>query len=212
MKVNAALQENRRRGRPPVDRRDEILDVAQQLYERIGFEKTTMSDVARELGMSPANLYRSFANRQAIDEAVAQRRLSQIEDAAWAVARSALNDPAAAMVALAVTVHRESRDLLLVDGHMNQLCAVAARENWPPVERYMEGLHGAVRHVISEGQRLGIFARGDVEPLAAGVVHAFTRVWHPYMLEMNASMDLETDAERLGRMIVAALRLGLNNN
>ena len=69
--MNSKLSETspvpKRPGRPSVDRREEILEAARSLYETIGFEKTTVGDVAKVLGMSPANLYRSFPNRQAID-------------------------------------------------------------------------------------------------------------------------------------------------
>ena len=93
MKAQSSVPGAKRPGRPSVDRREEILEVANRLYDSIGFEKTTMGDVARELGMSPANLYRSFPNRQALDEAIAERKLSVIEDRAWATARGG-GDPA----------------------------------------------------------------------------------------------------------------------
>ena len=34
--------------------------VAERLFGEIGFQKTTVVDIARELGMSPANVYRFF--------------------------------------------------------------------------------------------------------------------------------------------------------
>jgi AcrR family transcriptional regulator len=206
MKVNMDIQESRKPGRPPVDRRDEILDAAQQLYERIGFEKTTIGDVARELGMSPANLYRSFPNRRAIDEAVAKRRLSTIDDAAWLVARRATDDPAAAMHELGQTVLREMRRILFVDGHMNRLCAVASQERWPVVERFLDSLRGAVRHIIIEGQRGGHFAAADADATAGVVVRAMTPVWHPQMIEIHRNDDLEAMAGELSRLVLRSLK------
>src|SRR5690242_10964111 len=102
----------RRPGRPAVDRREEILDAAERLYDSIGFEKTTIGDVARELGMSPANVYRSFPNRRAIDEAIARRQLSVIEDGAWAVARGG-GDPPQVLKQLSLIVLRETQRILL---------------------------------------------------------------------------------------------------
>lgn len=205
MKVNLDLQESRKPGRPTVDRRDEILDAAQRLYERLGFEKTTVGDVARELGMSPANLYRSFPNRRAIDEAVAKRRLTVIEDAAWREARRAPDDPDAAMHALAQTVSREMRRVLFVDGHMNRLCAVASRERWPVVERFLDGLRGAVRHIIFEGQRAGRFATDDADTAAGVIVRAMTPVWHPQMIEIHRDDDLDSMARELSAMVLRSL-------
>jgi AcrR family transcriptional regulator len=195
----------RRPGRPAVDRREEILDAAERLYDSIGFEKTTVGDVARELGMSPANLYRSFPNRRAIDEAIARRKLSVIEDAAWAAARSG-GDPGEVLRRLSLAVLRETRRLSFSEQRMHHLCTVAARERWPVVNAYMNGLRGALRHMIMEGQHSGAFRKADPEVLADAVNAALTRVWHPYMIEVFADEDLEATSDRVCELLVHGLR------
>lgn len=194
----------RRPGRPTVDRREEILEAAQRLYDSIGFEKTTIGDVARELGMSPANLYRSFPNRQAIDDAIARRKLSVIEDAAWAAARAG-GEPAAVLQRLSRAVLQETRRLLFSDQRMHHLCAVAARERWPSVNAYLDGLRGALRHLIMEGQRSGAFRKADPEALADAVNAALTRIWNPYMIEVFADEDLEATSDRVCELLVNGL-------
>ncbi len=47
-----------------------IVEVAERLFREIGFQKTTVADIARELHMSPANVYRFFAAKSEINEAV----------------------------------------------------------------------------------------------------------------------------------------------
>lgn len=195
----------RRPGRPSVDRREEILEVAQRLYEAIGFEKTTIGDVARELGMSPANLYRSFPNRQAIDEAIAGRKLAIIEDRAWSEAR-ATRDAGAALEALSRVVLEETLRLMFSNQRMHQLCAIAAREKWPVVDAYLDGLRGAVRHIIMEGQRTGAFAKADPEEMADTVCAALTRIWHPHMVEVFRAEDLAVTSDRICRLLVRGLR------
>ncbi|MGO6907884.1 helix-turn-helix domain-containing protein, partial [Rhizobium ruizarguesonis] len=37
-----------------------ILDAAERLFRHYGYSKTTVADIARDLGMSPANIYRFF--------------------------------------------------------------------------------------------------------------------------------------------------------
>lgn len=195
----------KRPGRPAVDRREEILEAAQRLYEQIGFDKTTMGDVARELGMSPANLYRSFPNRQAIDEAIAGRNLSSIEDRAWVEARAA-RPASESLPALSRAVLEEMMLRLFSQQRVHHLCAVAAREQWPVVKTYMQGLRGAVRHVIMEGQRSGELAQADPEQLADTVCAALTRVWHPQMVEAFVQEDLADTSDRLCRLILSGLK------
>lgn len=194
----------KRPGRPTVDRREEILEAAQRLYQAIGFEKTTIGDVARDLGMSPANLYRSFPNRQALDEAIAGRSLSVIEDRAWAAARAEPN-AALALEALSRAVLEQTQRLLFSDEKMHQLCAVAAREMWPVVTAYMGGLRGAVRHVIMEGQRSGAFRTVDPEETSDTICAALMKVWHPHMIEAFAGEDLMQTSDRICRLLVTGL-------
>ena len=42
----------------PDDTRARIMDTAEALFRRLGFAKTAVADIAAELKMSPANVYR----------------------------------------------------------------------------------------------------------------------------------------------------------
>jgi AcrR family transcriptional regulator len=207
MKINLALSEKRKAGRPCVDRRDEILDAAERLYEAMGFEKVTLTDVARALGMSPANLYRSFANRQAIDEAVTSRALTGVEDAAWRVARGASVDPIRTFELLCMDISLRMRDLLFKSGRSSDLCLAATRGNWPPVQQFMDTLHGLIRHVIAEGQRQGVM-RADLplEETTAAAFTAMAKVWHPVMLDTFGVADLESETAGVTRLVLEALK------
>src|SRR5262249_17869424 len=70
------------------DTRARIMDTAEAPFCRVGFAKTAVADIAAELKMSPANVYRFFPSKNAIVEAICQRCLAEVEDRAWAVARS----------------------------------------------------------------------------------------------------------------------------
>ena len=63
-----------------------ILDVAEALFRSMGYQKTAVADIARELGMSPANVYRFFASKSAINEAIAARLLSGVTEELEAIA------------------------------------------------------------------------------------------------------------------------------
>src|ERR1700680_4596082 len=78
----------------PEDTRARIMETAETLFRRLGFAKTAVADIAGELKMSSANVYRFFPSKNAIIEAICQRCLGELEDKAWAVARS--RDPAPA--------------------------------------------------------------------------------------------------------------------
>jgi TetR/AcrR family transcriptional repressor of uid operon len=59
--------------RAPSERQTRILDAAERVFARAGFHAATMQDVSAEAGMSPGNLYRYFASKDAIIAGMAER-------------------------------------------------------------------------------------------------------------------------------------------
>src|SRR5215472_12093060 len=71
----------------PSETRARILRTAEQLYRRIGHKKTTVADIARDISMSPANVYRFFPSKHAIESAVAGVLLDKVVRAAGEAAQ-----------------------------------------------------------------------------------------------------------------------------
>ena len=67
----------------PDDTRARIIEAAEALFLRLGFAKTAVADIAAELDMSPANVYRFFPSKNAIVEAICRRCLAEVEEKAW---------------------------------------------------------------------------------------------------------------------------------
>jgi AcrR family transcriptional regulator len=55
------------------ERINKIIEVAQRLFGTFGLEKTTMKDIARNLGMSKAPLYYYFPDKESIYKAVVEQ-------------------------------------------------------------------------------------------------------------------------------------------
>src|SRR6478752_7714110 len=64
------------------DTRERILVVAERLFRQIGYQKTTVADIAKELRMSPANVYRFFDSKKSIHEGVCRTLMGEVEGAA----------------------------------------------------------------------------------------------------------------------------------
>jgi AcrR family transcriptional regulator len=68
------------------DTRKLIVKVARRLFSEVGFHKTTVTDIAREIHMSSTNVYRFFASKMDINEAVCTEILAEIEAGAKQIA------------------------------------------------------------------------------------------------------------------------------
>ena len=64
-------------GLKPEQAREMILDAAEHCYERFGFSKTSIEDIAAEAGCSRTNVYRFFAGREPLLDAVLVRAVAR---------------------------------------------------------------------------------------------------------------------------------------
>src|SRR5438045_9089998 len=96
------------------DTRERILVVAERLFRQMGYHKTTLADIAKELRMSPANVYRCFDSKKAIHEGVARGLMGEVEVEAQRIADTP--GPAAPRLReLMKTVHRMNSERYVVD-------------------------------------------------------------------------------------------------
>ena len=103
-----------RRRTDPAEERARILEVAEEHFRRAGYRKTSVTDIAVELGMGPANIYRFFPSKDAIKEAVCMRVMDQVVDIAVAAART--RAPALEKLNRLVTaIHRHNKTKLIQD-------------------------------------------------------------------------------------------------
>lgn len=82
--VSLGRSRRRRSGEPSPreinreQRFEQILHAAYVCFTKKGFHSTSMSDIAREAGVSVGHLYNFFESRDAIVEAFAQRELDRL--------------------------------------------------------------------------------------------------------------------------------------
>ena len=119
------------------DTRCRIIETAERLFRRIGYQKTTVADIAKALRMSPANVYRFFDSKKAINEAVAERLMREVEEAIEAIARR--DAPAADRLRdMVVTMHRMNADLYTDELRMHEMVERALSESWQVVHAHIE--------------------------------------------------------------------------
>jgi AcrR family transcriptional regulator len=168
------------------DTRERILVVAERLFRQIGYQKTTVADIAKELRMSPANVYRFFDSKKAIHEGVARGLMSGVEEAAQKIA--AAPGPAATRLReLMTTVHRMNSERYVGDAKLHDMVAIAMEESWDVCVAHMELIASTIGAVIAQGVASGEFRVTDVPLAAHCACTAMMRFFHPQMIAQCAT-------------------------
>src|SRR4249920_3470445 len=99
--------------------REQILVTAERLFREIGYQKTTVADIAKALRMSPANVYRFFDSKKSINAGVARRLMSEVEQAAQTIA-TGKGSAATRLRKLLTTVHQMNSARYVADSKMHE--------------------------------------------------------------------------------------------
>ena len=167
------------------DTRERILVVAERLFRQIGYQKTTVADIAKELRMSPANVYRFFDSKKSIHEGVARTLMGGVEVEAQRIADSP--GPAAPRLRdLMKTVHRMNSERYVGDSKLHEMVAIAMEEDWEVCNAHIMLITRTMGSVIAQGVASGEFEVADLEQAALCCCTGMLRYFHPQMIAQCA--------------------------
>jgi len=169
------------------DTRERILVEAERLFREIGYQKTTVADIAKVLRMSPANVYRFFDSKKAIHEGVARGLMGGVEDAAQTIATGRGSTAASRLRELMTTINRMNTERYVVDSKLHEMVEIAMQESWDVCVAHMERITETIGGVIAEGAASGEFEAPDVPLAAMCACTAMMRFFHPQMIAQCAN-------------------------
>jgi len=181
----------------------DIVEVAERLFRQIGFQKTTVADIARELQMSPANVYRFFAAKSEINEAVCRRILAEIESAASDIAKS----PGSASTGLRnviIAIEKLNAERFISDRKLHELFETAYNENWTIVREHIQRMDKILAQIVAQGMTANEFRAGDSDLAAILVRSACIRFCHPRLM-VECAQEPEPTIDQMVDFCLAAL-------
>jgi len=165
------------------------------LFRRLGFAKTAVADIAAELRMSPANVYRFFSSKNAIVEAICQRCLRELEESCWRIAR----DRGSAAIRMQRLVHEilaYHQDNLLTEQRVNDIVLVALEHSWAVIRAHKATLGAIVEMILRDGISSGEFDAVDARETALLMLRSLVVFTHPVLIAqcLQDGIDLEAEA------------------
>jgi AcrR family transcriptional regulator len=173
--------------------RDQIIAAAYACFAHYGYSKTTVSDLAKEIGFSKAYIYRFFESKQAIGEAICTARLDQLT----AEARAAIDEGGSATEKLRrmfKILTALSLRLFFDDRKLYEIAALSAAEQWTSYQTYQAKLRAMLVEIVKEGRECGEFERKTpLDETCRAISYAMMPFIDPLHLERN--LDLLPDAQ-----------------
>jgi AcrR family transcriptional regulator len=156
-----------------------ILATAEAAFRLVGYQKTTVADIAKSLRMSPANVYRFFDSKKAIHEAVIQRLMDDTEQRVAQAALAPGLDAARRIAGVIMVMHRACIERCEANPRLHEMVEAAIAESWDVCRAHVDQIGSVFERLVREGAEAGEFEVRD-PALAAACIHTATiRYCHP---------------------------------
>jgi AcrR family transcriptional regulator len=172
-----------RRPQDPQEKRAEILAVAERLFTEVGYDHTSMAQLASAAGVTPTTIYWYFEDKDALLVAVLERIAGNAVTELATLAETALTERVLWVVQRLERYHK-----LVTVVHSRTTVS-------PRIDVWHSGFHLLVEGMLAHGLREAGFAESEIAPRTALGVYAVEGLLTHQVDEMGkrALIKLVTD-------------------
>jgi AcrR family transcriptional regulator len=186
--------------------RERILDTTVELLRRHGPGKTGVVDVARALDMSHSNVYKHFASKSALFDAVAERWLAQVMAPLTKITADRKTPAPKRLKAWVRGLAEAKRRKVLDDAEMFRVYHAVASESHAVVEEHLRHLRAEVGEILKDGAKAGDWPSRPADATATLVLNATSRFHHPAMVQLDGGKSDLKELDAIVDMLIAGLR------
>ena len=187
----------------------QILEAAFTRFGHYGYNKTTMAEIAEDSGMSAANLYRYFENKQDIAAACASRCMCQRID----LLRDAVRQP---KLSAGERLHNYVMTML-IDCHetfsnetkINKVVAFITNERPDLVHQKIEAQHALIAEILAHGNQSGEFDIKDIITTAQSIYTAVAVFDVPLFMSLYPLEEYKQKARDVVTLLLDGLTFGI---
>lgn len=197
----------RRPRKPAEETREEILNTAEGLFRSHGYASVAIADIAAELSMSPANVFKHFRTKTSLVDAIAARAIQETVDSLQGLSKDCpAPDRLRALAQRLMEKHlAERQDAPFVF----EMILVTIKEELDCGDRFRSMVVAIIAEIIEAGIREGVYHVEDVPRRANAAFDALACVIHPVMTGLEKADIMATRCKDVVELIDHALRLPL---
>lgn len=181
--------------------RDQIIEAAGTCFAHYGYSKTTVSDLARNIGFSKAYIYRFFESKQAIGEAICAAKLTGILTGV----REAMEEgrsPTDRFRRMFRSITTQTVAMLFNETKMYEIAEMASLQHWDSAKAYESVLRSMVETIVREGRETGEFERKTpIDETCRAIYYAMTPFIDPIHIQRNLDLLPEAQNEVIGLVL-----------
>ncbi len=186
--------------------RAEILDAAQERFRRYGYGKTTMAEIAEDVNMSAANLYRYFRNKQDIAVECASHCMVDLHSLLENVVHLPNLNAIQRLHMFVQTALRYNFEMMRDAPRLSELVENITTNHPQLISERNQKIESLVATILQQGVADQEFLVDDVNKTAAAVVKATVLFSTPFFMQLYSIEQFEKMAVDVVTLIINGLR------
>jgi len=185
--------------------RELIINSARNRFLQYGFNKTTMAEIAKDCGMSAANLYRFFKDKNDILVEMTERCFRDTENCLREILSRPNMSVAQRLKALVLEKLHINYDMIANEPKFNEIVMYITSERSDIICRHKDALISSIAEAVAEGKRNGELETPDIVKTANMISKATIMFGHPLLMNGYSLEELENSATEIIETLVRGL-------
>jgi len=182
-----------------------ILAAAVNRFSNYGYNKTTMAEIAEDAGMSAANIYRYYKNKEEIAAACAKNCMCQRTDILKDIVRDTSLNATEKLENYVYKTLQVSHELSLENRKIEEIVAEITKSRPDLVHNKINNENALLTEIISYGNQTGEFDVDDVVDTAAAIHSMLVLFDVPMFMHLFTKEEFEKKASSVIKLLIAGL-------
>jgi AcrR family transcriptional regulator len=196
---NTALQSDK------VNPADIILEAAVNRFSEYGYNKTTVAEIAKDAGMSAANIYRYYKNKEEIAAACAKDCMCERLDILKSVIRDTTLTAAEKLEKYVLGTLQASQEMFLENKKIDEVVMEITKNRSDLVHNKINNETALITEIIAYGNQTGEFDVDDIIDTAAAIHSMLVLFDVPVFMHLFTKEEFEKKAHAVIKLLASGL-------
>jgi AcrR family transcriptional regulator len=184
------------------DVRQQILDAASERFTQYGYNKTTMAEIAKDCGMSAANLYRHFENKLDIGANLACECLGNKTIGVRDIVQQKQHPASVRLHNIVLSNLNYTYGQWSENPRMNEMVNAICEDRMDIVDDYRLNEHALLVELLEDGITNGEFAIDNVEDTADAITTAISMFSTPLLMHIYSLEQFTSKANSVVKLLL----------
>lgn len=183
-----------------------ILEAAERRFSEYGYNKTTMAEIAEDAGMSAANLYRYYKNKEDIASACTKYHINVKAEVLKDIVRNKNLTASEKLEQYVLATLHASQETALENKKIDEVCAEIMKSNTELVHNKIESNKTLLIEILAHGNQTGEFNVDDLSEAATSINACLVVFDVPMFMSLYTKEQFEEIAHSVIKFLLAGIR------